>query len=483
MTKRKTAGQNQVPEQNYSPQLLTDIAIKNFRPKVDTDGKPIRTEVRDNSNEDIALYLLIQPSGHKSFAYRYEVKGKSRKFTLGTWRPPEDRKAGNHLSLARARVAAEDAKDKVDRGIDPAGEKKQAKEERREAEANTLQAVAEDFLRRKAAMTTDPTGNVEFNPAKAKMRSGALWHATLKRLVYPALGNLPISDIKRKTHITALLNKIEDKSGPAMATMVLAILRAIMNWHAAQDEDFTSPIVRGMARIKTTERARSRVLDDDEIRDLWAALDTADVPKCYPAYMRLLLYTATRRTEAADMTSAEIRTENGRGDVWTIPASRCKTKRDHVVPLTRQAKALIGGKPEGFEGDGPWFIFSTTGGAKAFCGFSAAKRALDAEIARIRKRDRRPPIERWTTHDLRRTGRSLMSRAKVDADIAERAIGHVIGGVRGTYDRFDYFDQKREAFEKLAALVDVILNPHPDNVARLDQRRKPKVRSAAGAVT
>jgi integrase len=262
-----------------------------------------------------------------------------------------------------------------------------------------------------------------------------------------------------------------------MATYVLAIIRAVMNWHAAQDDDFVSPIVRGMAPTKTTERARSRVLDDDEIRDLWAALDTADVPECYPAYMRMLLFTACRRNEVADMTSAEIRTGSGRGDVWTIPALRCKTKRDHVVPLTRQAKALIGGKPEGFEGDGPWFIFSTTGGAKAFCGFSAAKRALDAEIARIRKREGRPPVERWTTHDLRRTGRSLMSRAKVDADIAERAIGHVIGGVRGTYDRFDYFEQKRDAFERLARQVELILNPPPDNVARLDQRRKPKART------
>jgi integrase len=469
MTKRKTVEQKQEPEQNYSPQVLTDFTIKNFRPKVDKDGKPIRTEVRDTGTE-CALYLLIQPSGHKSFAYRYEVKGKSRKLTLGQWRPPEDRKANNHLSLARARVAAEDAKEKDD----PAGEKRKAKEERREAEANTLQAVADDFLRRKAAMTTDPTGNVAFNPAKAKMRSGALWHATLKRLVYPAIGKLPISDIKRKKHITALLNKIEDECGPAMATMVLAILRAIMNWHAAQDEDFVSPIVRGMARIKTTERARSRVLDDDEIRDLWAALDTADVPECYPAYMRLLLLTATRRNEAASMTSAEIRAESGRGDVWVIPASRCKTKRDHVVPLTRQAKEQIGGKPGGFEGDDAWFVFSTTGGAKAFCGFSAAKRALDAEIARIRKRDGRPLIERWTTHDLRRTSRSLMSRAKVDADIAERAIGHVIGGVRGTYDRFDYFDQKRDAFEKLAAQVEAILDPPPPNVARLDERRKRK---------
>jgi integrase len=440
----------QKQEQDYGPQVLTDLRIKNFKPRSN------RTEVRDLGTEN-QLYLLIQPSGHRSFALRYEVGGQSRKLTLGTWR--EDKKA-DHLSLARARVMAEDARDKIARGIDPAGEKRDAKTARREAEANTLQAVAEDFLKRKAGMKIGPNG-VTFD-SKTKMRSGPAVYATLQRLVFPSpLGKLPIGDIKRKTHITALLDKIEDKNGVGMAQSVLAILRSVLNWYAGRDEDFVSPIVRGMARTSVKERARSRILADDEIRDLWAALDTAAVPECYPNFMRLLLYTGVRRCEASDMTAAEIRSENGKGDFWVIPGSRYKQKHDHVVPLTKQAMALIE------DGNAP-FIFSTTGGTKAFRGFSAAKKALDAEIARIRKRDGRPPIERWTTHDLRRSARSLMSRAKVDADIAERAIGHAIPGVRATYDHHSYFEEKRDALERLAALLDhEILNPTPDNVVKL----------------
>ena len=68
-------------------------------------------------------------------------------------------------------------------------------------------------------------------------------------------------------------------------------------------------------------------------------------------------------------------------------------------------------------------------------------------------------MPRWTLHDLRRTARSLMSRAKVPTDHAERALGHVMGGVRETYDRYEYLDEKRAAFEALAALVSRILNP------------------------
>jgi integrase len=73
----------------------------------------------------------------------------------------------------------------------------------------------------------------------------------------------------------------------------------------------------------------------------------------------------------------------------------------------------------------------------------------------------------WQLHDLRRTGRSLMSRAKVDADHAERCMGHVIGGVKETYDRYEYLDEKRA--EALAQMVALILNPPARNVVKLER--------------
>ena len=78
-------------------------------------------------------------------------------------------------------------------------------------------------------------------------------------------------------------------------------------------------------------------------------------------------------------------------------------------------------------------------------------------------------MPRWTLHDMRRTARSLMSRAKVPTDHAERALGHVIGGVRETYDRHEYLDEKRQAFDALAGLVALILDPPAENVVRLNR--------------
>jgi integrase len=138
-------------------------------------------------------------------------------------------------------------------------------------------------------------------------------------------------------------------------------------------------------------------------------------------------------------------------DVWTIPAERYKTKIDHVVPLTDAVQKLLG------EPQKAGYVFSSTDGAKPFSGYSKARRALDKHT---------PGMEHWTLHDLRRTARTLMVRAGVAEDVAERVLGHVISGVRGTYNRHDYLPEKRDARERLAQLVERIVNP-ADNVRPL----------------
>ena len=90
---------------------------------------------------------------------------------------------------------------------------------------------------------------------------------------------------------------------------------------------------------------------------------------------------------------------------------------------------------------------------------SRGRVALSGLSGRKAEFDRLCGVSGWTLHDLRRTARSLMSRAGVNSDHAERCLGHVIGGVRGTYDRHEYYEEKRHAFEALAAQIERILNP------------------------
>jgi integrase len=417
---------------------FTDLAVKNLKPSA------TRREVPDPGCR--GLYCIIQSSGRRGFAVRFRFRGVPRKLTL---------QAG--ITLAAARKAATDALFEVQQGRDPTATKQEAKRTQRLAEENTVEAVCGEYFRRVCGMRTDAAGGLTFD--RSKLRTGAERHATLERLVFPVIGDLPINQVRR-SDLIKLLDKIEDERGPVMADRSLAAVRIVFNWYGSRSDDFNSPIARNMARTKPKERARRRVLADDEIRDVWAALDTAATPACYPSYIRALLLTGVRRNELADMVSSEID-----GDVWTIPGERYKNKLPHVVPLTKQLLALLPPAPEDFEGSAR-FVFSSTG-EKPFSGFSKAKRALDAEIARRRKAEGRPAMPQWQLHDLRRSARSLLSRCGVSSDLGERVLGHVIPGVAGTYDRHSYLSEKRDALERLARLIDTILTPPTGNVVEM----------------
>ena len=172
---------------------------------------------------------------------------------------------------------------------------------------------------------------------------------------------------------------------------------------------------------------------------------------------QFILLTAARRNEAAEMVRSELD-----GDVWTIPGSRYKTKTAHSIPLSRSTRVVLAACPIiGTAG----YLFTLGGRQPISC--NTTKRRLDALM-----RAELAELERWTIHDLRRTSRTLMSRAGVSADIAERCLGHAIPGVRGIYDRHRFEDEKRAAFEALAAQIERIVNPQP-NVVALDRSRLP----------
>src|SRR5258706_5682773 len=125
-----------------------------------------------------------------------------------------------------------------------------------------------------------------------------------------------------------------------MAHTALAFLSKLFNWHASRDDDFLTPIRRGMGRVKMRETARDRVLSDDELRGVWRAAKAIEGP--FGRFIQFLLLTATRRNEAADMVRDEVTPD---GD-WIIPAGRMKAKQEHVVPLSAAAKAIIDGMPK-----------------------------------------------------------------------------------------------------------------------------------------
>jgi integrase len=350
--------------------------------------------------------LVVTQGGARSYAIQYRVNKQSRRLTLDA----------GALSLDEARKEARKRLGEVAKGLDPLAEKREQVAAVEAAKGNTLRMVATEYFRREGK----------------KIRTMKERESTFERLVFPKLGDRQIDQIQR-SDLVKLLDHIEDNNGPVRADKTLAFLSKLFSWHATRHDAFRSPIIRGMARTKPHERARDRILSDAEIA---AVLRTTEAqPGAFHSLVRFLLLTGARRNEAARMTWSEVK-----DGIWTLPAARCKVKKDMVFPLSPAALAVIDAIPRV---EGGRYVFSI-GGQRPVPFDGKAK--LDAASG----------TSGWTLHDLRRTARSLMSRAGVNADVAEMCLGHVLNGVRGIYDRHAYLQEKRDAFERLAAEIDRI---------------------------
>jgi integrase len=145
--------------------------------------------------------------------------------------------------------------------------------------------------------------------------------------------------------------------------------------------------------------------------------------------------------------------------VWSIVSEEREKGNAGKLHLPKLAQDIIAQQPRIH---GNPFIFPARG-VRSFSSWGWWKAELDKTL---------PGMKPWRIHDLRRTARSLMSRADVRPDIAERVMGHAIAGIEGIYDRFEYFAEKGDALNRLAALIQSIVNPPTGNVVPMKQRRR-----------
>lgn len=425
-------------------------------------AKPGANRTRYFDAEIPGLCLTVTYSGAKSFAVYYRVGGSRalKTFTLHGY--PKLKDARKQAKVLQGLIA--DGRDPMaDRRLEREAEKAardaawiEELTRRNGTVPGSLKAVSEDYFKHE--------GN--------NLRTGRRRKLDVDRLVmHTPLGAKHIHAIGR-AEIVALLDDIKKRNGKSMASHILSYLRRILNWYQARNETYRSPIVPGMlGKRKAGQGRRKRVLSDIELRAVWRTaeeLRLKDIPKSrepvaikvFAGLVQFLLLTAARRQEGARAARHEIH-----GDEFLIPPQRYKTDMHLVVPLSGAAQTMLSSLPKI---NNKW-IFATRSGKRPFGGFSNAKAEFDKAVLRtLRKVDPGAAMERWTIHDLRRTARTLMSRAKVPYDIAERCVGHTRGEMDETYNMYAFLDERREAFEALAKLIRSIVG---DNVVRL--RRKP----------
>jgi integrase len=371
--------------------------------------------------------LRVHPSGRKTFFLKYRVKDGHRtqiKLNIG---------ALGEVTPDGARKIAENWRDEIAAGGDPRARLRMTAERNEDS----FKTVAENFIKR----------YVE----KRGLRSQPEIERQLKVYVYPRWEDRAFLSITRRD-VAELLDAIEDRNGATQADRVMATLRKLMNWYQTRDDDFVSPVVKGMARTKPAERKRKRILSDDELRLLWPHLTGT-----FGALVKVLLLSGQQLGKVSTMRWQDI--EDG---VWTLPTEPREKNNPGSLKLPRTVLDIIEAQPR--IAGCPYVFAGRTKGPMA--GISPLKRKLDAAVLKaMREADpRAEPLPHWQLHDLRRTARSLMSRVGVRSEHAERVLGHVLAGVEGVYDRHHYDEEKAEALEALAGLVSLILSPPVNNV-------------------
>ncbi len=336
--------------------------------------------------------LRVTAEGKRSFSFRFRSPVDRKQKRL-TWAYPA-------FSLSEARSEAEKAIRGLERGEVP-GTAVERTEALPEHMAGLCDAYIERYLKKSVRRWKAAVGEVDN-------------HIRLH------LGDVRLDQIS-KAHVRKMLSDIEEEY-PVAANRALSRLRAMFNWAAGQDMTTLDP-TRGI-RKPTKERPVSRVLSDDELVAIWKGCDAL----AYPArqYVRFLILCGQRRDDVRCMTRSEVD-----GRTWVIPAERYKGDRQHLVPLTDGMLAQLS-ESEVEEG----YVFSLTNGEKPYGNLVKPKRALD----------KASKVTGWTLHDIRRTVRTGFSKLGIRPDVAERVIGHSVGGkLRETYDLYSYREEKLRA--------------------------------------
>lgn len=358
------------------------------------------------------LRLRISPNGKKSWSLMYKVAGASidgkrgvnKRMTLGGY-PLLGLKGARELCLA--------AKDLADRGVDPI--------EHRKSEVAGRQERRFDHL---------VSRFVELH-AKPNTKKWRDTKRLLETYAVSVLVSRDITSIDRAT-IHTLLDETSEQKGMALARELRKHLSIMFNWCVDRGICSFNPMA-GMKRRDLQYISRDRVLSIEELKLIWSAATKLGYP--FGPIVQLLILSGQRRSEASNLQRNWISS-----DYSEIPADNYKTGKPHIVPLTEAMTNLLNAQPVWNGGD---YVFSTTGGRAPSSGFSKAKIKIDKLSG----------VSNWTFHDIRRSVATHMAKAGVIQEHIERVLGHTIAGVAGTYNRYSYMDEKRNALDVWSKIV------------------------------
>ena len=401
-----------VSRARYPHMPLTDARIRTTKP----EAKPVK--LADGGG----LYLEVRPSGKKLWRYRYRIADKENLFAIGGY--PE-------ISLAEARAEHDKARSLVKQGVHPSHNRQAERLSTQLANANTFEAVATEWIAKKAGRWTP------YYRRQVENFLGAD--------VFPYVGKLPIRNVTA-AHLLEIIRRIEGRGASTVALLVRQWSSAIFRYAVATLRADSDPAAALRGAIHRPKVRHRKPLTKGQIKDFTEALEKYGGYRTTVIALHLLLLTFVRPGELRKALWSEF--DLGNAD-WRIPAERMKMREPHIVPLSRQAVILLKE------------LQTYTGGRELL--FPNYRRPKDCMTATTLNR----ALERmgfngkdsigFSAHGFRATASTLLNEMGYRSDVIERQLAHAERDkVHASYNHAEYMHERKVMMQEWSGLVDLL---------------------------
>lgn len=440
--------------------LLSDFEIKNAKPeakeKLLADGD--------------RLFLRIRPTGEKHWLFIYTFDGKRTKMMIGSYPT---------VTATLARDEARRHRELLAKGIDPKQQKASdqiARQAKIKADKLALEATSN-------RMTVNQLFTQwEKLSLKDRKDGGKEVRRMFEKDILPTIGEIAVEDVK-KAHIVLILNALLERGVNRMSKLILSLTRQMFRY--AQDQDIiendpTSSIRKSKVGGKDT--IRDRVLTDAEIKELKAKMPNARFLISTECALWVMLSTLCRIGEICKAQWSHLDLDAG---TWKIPKENSKNGKAHTIYLsgfaTEQFKRLVAIKSS------KTWIYPNTDDTNHVCQKSISKQVGDRQLSEKRKEQRAKgrmqgrsknidalmlSEGKWTPHDLRRTGATIMGNLNVRPDVIEKCLNHVEQNkMRKTYQHQTLIAEQQQAWALLGERLVILTSKDTSNVTSLSNKK------------
>jgi len=380
-------------------------------------------------HDERGLYLQIAPNGSKRWHHRYSFQGQKKKISFGPF--PD-------VSLKQARNKRDEARSLIAGGIDPLKQRREQKLELEVASKNTFGAIAREFILKRA--------NDGDKAISDTTRQKTEW---LLSLLEPRLGRTPVREINAPV-LLSVLTDIQETGRRETARRCRSFVGRVLDYAIAtgRAENNPAPALR-RALAAPSVRHHPAIIDPEELGELLRAIDGYSGFASTNAALKLSAHLFQRPGEIRAMRWADIDFEAA---IWTIPAGETKMRREHRVPLSRQAIAIIRSMEHVAEYSE--YVFPSFNPKKPL-----SENAVNGALKRLGYGNV------MTAHGFRTTASSLLNESgEFHPDAIERSLAHQdTNAVRAAYNRTQYWDQRIRMMQWWSDKLDLIRQGNNDH--------------------